>query len=91
MSAEKLEHVSELLKAEKASEARERFNEITETNSVEYFLLKGKLEQKFQNWGDAANAFTRVLEIEPQHNEAQNRLQIIKGILNFWNPEMFNP
>jgi tetratricopeptide (TPR) repeat protein len=91
MSAEKLNNIFELLKAEKAVEAREKFYEVAETDSVEYFLLKGKLEQKFQNWGEALNSFSKVIEIEPQHVEAQNRLEIIRGILNFWNPEMFNP
>ncbi len=91
MDKEHLEKVKELIQAEKANDARELFNQIKETESIEYFLIKGKLEQKFQNWGDAQNAFLRVLEIEPQNKEAQSRLQIIKGILNFWNPEMFNP
>lgn len=91
MSADKLNNIFELLKSEKAIEAREKFNEVVETDSVDYFLLKGKLEQKFQNWGEALNAFSRVIEIDPQHVEAQNRLEIIKGILNFWNPEMLNP
>jgi predicted TPR repeat methyltransferase len=54
-------------------------------------MVKGKLEQKFQNWGKAINAYSKVLELEPENIEARNHLQLIRNILNFWNPEMFNP
>jgi hypothetical protein len=91
MSSENLKHILELIKAEKAEEAREKFDCIHPSKTVEYFLVKGKLEQKFQNWGKAMNAFTEVIEIDSDNVEAQNHLRIIRGILNFWNPEMFNP
>lgn len=87
----RLHEINELLKSGKALEARERFNALPEQPALEYFLLKGKLEQKFQNWGEALNAYSRVLEIDPGNSEAKNNMQVIRGILNFWNPEMFNP
>ena len=91
MSKNKLDRVLELLKAEKANEAQKIFNEIEVVETVDYFMVKGKLEQKFQNWGKAINAYTKVIELEPENTEAQNHLQLIQNILNFWNPEMFNP
>jgi tetratricopeptide (TPR) repeat protein len=91
MNNESLNQVLELIQAEKANEAQLAFNAITPVETVEYYLVKGKLEQKFQNWGNAINAFTKVVEIEPDNIEAQNHLYMIKNILNFWNPEMFNP
>lgn len=81
----------ELLKAEKAGEAQKIFYEIEPVESVEYWMVQGILEQKFQNWGKAINAFSKVMEIEPGNAEAQNNLHLIQSILNFWNPEMFNP
>jgi hypothetical protein len=54
-------------------------------------MVQGILEQKFQNWGKAINAYLKVIEIEPGNAEAQNNLHMIQSILNFWNPEMFNP
>ena len=86
-----LKKVKELLEAEKAKEAREEFKKIEPIESVEYFLMKGKLEQKFQNWGEAINAFNKVLELDSENFEAQNNLHLIQNILNFWNPDMFNP
>lgn len=91
MSSEKLNRVLELIRAEKANEAQKVFNEIVPSETVEYFMVKGKLEQKFQNWGKAINAFSKVIELDLDNNEAQNHLHLIQNILNFWNPEMFNP
>lgn len=91
MSNEKLIHVLELIEKEKAFEAQKAFDEIIPFEAVEYLLVKGKLEQKFQNWGKAINAFSKVIELDPENIEAQNQIKLIQNILNFWNPEMFNP
>ena len=86
-----LEVIEDLLKSEKAEQARSFFEKLEEQNTADYFLLQGKIEQKYQNWGEAINAFNRVLEIDPQNAEATNNLHIIKNILNFWNPDLLNP
>jgi tetratricopeptide (TPR) repeat protein len=86
-----LAEIRDLLKSEKAEEAKRRFQAIEASDNVEYFLLKGELEQKYQNYGEAMNAFNKVLEIDPENAEAQNNLHLIQNILNFWNPDMFNP
>ena len=91
MRDNKLEKVVKLLESENAKEAQTLFFEIIPEETVEYLIVKGKLEQKFQNWGDAINAFSKVIEIEPENIEAKNNLQLIQNILNFWNPDMFNP
>ncbi|QGY42310.1 hypothetical protein GM418_01150 [Maribellus comscasis] len=87
----KLQFVLNLIKSEKTEEAREEFRKIETVETVEYWLLKGKLEQKFQNWGEAINAFNKVLDLDENNREAQNNLHFIQNIINFWNPEMFNP
>ncbi len=87
----RLKNIELLLKNDRAIEAKKAFLQLDNENSVEYFLVRGKIEQKFQNWGDAINAFNQVLEIDPENSEAQNNLQLIRNILNFWNPDMFNP
>jgi hypothetical protein len=91
MNNENLNRILELIHNEKAAEAQKVFNEIVPSETVEYLMIKGKLEQKFQNWGNAINAFSKVIELEPDNIEAQNHLRLIQNILNFWNPEMFNP
>ena len=91
MVNDKLLKVKKLLSNEKAIEARVLFQEVTPDNSVTYFLIKGLLEQKFQEWGAAINSFQKVLELDPDHIEAKNHICIIQSVLNFWNPETFNP
>jgi tetratricopeptide (TPR) repeat protein len=91
MYNERLDRVVELISEEKAMDAKKVFNDISPEESVKYFFVKGLIEQKFQNWGDAINAFSKVIELDPENVEAQNNLHVIQNILNFWNPEMFNP
>ena len=83
-------HILNLLNSGKLNEAKSCFGEILAEQNAEYFLVKGKIEQKFQNWGSAINAFTKVLELEPTNTEAENNLKIIENILKFYNKEMFN-
>lgn len=91
MNTERLKRVEELIKEEKALEARKVFKDIAPEETVLYYLVKGTLEQKFQNFGEAINAYSKVLELDPENISAQNNLHLIQNILNFWNPEMFNP
>ena len=88
---EKLNHILELINAERSNEAQLIFNEIVPDETVDYFMVSGKLNQKFQSWGKAMNAYSKVIQLEPENTEAQNRIRMIQSILNFWNPEMFNP
>lgn len=91
MNSEKLNQVLKLIQDEKSNEARNIFNEIAPEESVEYLMVLGNLEQKFQNWSKAINAYSMILEIDPENIEAANHIKMIQSILNFWNPEMFNP
>lgn len=91
MNNKKLEEINELLNSGKIVEAEQILEKIHPDESVEYLLVKGKLEQKFQRWGKAVNAYAKVIELDPKNSEAKNNLELIQNILNFWNPEMFNP
>ena len=91
MKNSRLQEVIQLLAEEKVTEARRIFKDIPTEETAEYYYTKGMLAHKFQNWGDAINAFNKVLEIDPKNSDAKNNLHIIQNILNFWNPEMFNP
>lgn len=83
--------VIDLIEQEKPEKAKEEFLKIEPEETPGYWMMKGKLEQKFQNWGEAINAYNKVLEIDSEHSEAKNNLHLIQNIINFWNPEMFNP
>ncbi len=85
------EDIKKLLGNDQAFEARKAIDSLPQENSVEYHLLRGRIEQKFQHWGPAINAFSRVLELDPENEDAKNNLALIRDILNFWNPDMLNP
>lgn len=87
----KIKQVLDFIQKEETEKAMKLFSEISPANTVEYWMCKGILEQKYQNWGEAINAFNNVLEIDEENQEARNSLQLIQNIINFWNPEMFNP
>ena len=72
---------------EKADELLDSFEG---EKNVNYWLLKGGISQKKQLWGQAINAFQKVLEIDAGNKEADSSVEIINNILNFSNPEMFN-
>ena len=88
---EVLKQINDLLKLEKAMEARSLFESLEPMEDLGYYLVKGKIAQKFQSWGDAINAFNKALEIDPENSDAKNNLHLIQNILNFWNPDMYNP
>lgn len=88
---DKINQINSLLQQEKAEEAKKIFDKLVPVHMLEYYLTEGKIEQKFQHWGAAINAFNKALSIDPENTEAQHNLHLIKNILNFWNPDMFNP
>ncbi len=87
----KYQLINDLINLGKSREAIIKFKKIKKENTVGYWLTKGKIEQKSQNWGGAINAFNKVLEIEAGNMEAKNNIGLIQNIITFWNPEMFNP
>ena len=91
MNNDKLIKVKNLIADENAIKARELFQTIEPENTVLYFFVQGLLEQKFQQWGAAINSFQKVLELDSGHLEAKNHIYMLQSVLNFWNPETFNP
>lgn len=54
-------------------------------------LLRARIQYKRQKWGDAMNDYASVLEIEDENAEAKSGLEMAKGILGYFTPDMFNP
>jgi Flp pilus assembly protein TadD len=86
-----LEEVQNLLQQGKNAEAKQRLESLPESENVEYWMLKGTIEQRFQQWGKAYNAFVKVQQIDPGHPEAKTQIAMIDSILNFRNKDQFNP
>ena len=75
---------------EEAGQLLEELISMNDSNEELYFWL-GKVYYKKQEWGSAINAFQKVLEINPEHPEAQSGIDMAYNILGYFNPDMFNP
>lgn len=64
---------------------------VTDKNNVDALLLKARILYKLQRWGEAMNEYQAVLEIDPNNKEAKSGLEMAKGILGYFTPDMFNP
>ena len=58
---------------------------------AEAFMVRGLIHFRKQKWGDAINDFARVLELDPDNSEARHRMEMVKNILGYFTPDMFNP
>ena len=71
----------------------EVLNQCIHINSLDCMalLLRARINYKLQKWGDAMNDYASVLELEPENAEAKMGLEMAKGILGYFTPDMFNP
>ena len=60
----------------------------SDSNSL---LMRGRINYKMQNWGNAMNDYSAVLEIDPGNAEAKSGLAMARSILGYFTPDMFNP
>ncbi len=89
-----------LLAAAKDLEAKEEFQSavnlyqkiaITETTDIELFYKIGELNYALGNLTEALTAFIRVTDLDKEHNKAKVNIEMIRSILDFFNPDLYNP
>jgi len=85
--------LKQLVEQNELSKSLEILNEQIRINSsdVETLLLRGRIHYKMQNWGNAMNDYSSVLELDPGHQEAKSGLEMARNILGYFTPDMFNP
>ena len=85
--------LKQLVEQNELSKSLEILNEQIRINSsdVETLLLRGRIHYKMQNWGEAINDYSSVLELEPDSPEAKSGLEMARNILGYFTPDMFNP
>lgn len=88
---DKLARTEQLIHENQLEAAGQLLSEITGYQYPQYWFLKGLLNQKVQQWGEAMNCFHQCLDLDPEHKGASAGLEICQSILNFWNPSLFNP
>lgn len=60
-------------------------------NLASWWYLNGMLEQKKEKWGNALNCYNRCLSLDAGHPSAPAAVEMVRSILTFWNPNLYNP
>lgn len=58
--------------------------------NFEAYFYRGKTRWQQNSYAAAINDFQKVLELNPNHNQAQISIDMIKQILAFRNPDIYN-
>ena len=90
---EELNHIKKQVESNQLEEALQQIEDLLhhQPNCVELYYLQGQIFYKQQQWGRAINAFNQVLELEPNHPDAQSQIDMANNILGYFTPDMFNP
>jgi hypothetical protein len=85
--------LKKMVEQNELSKSLEILNEQIRVNSsnVQVLLLRGRVHYKMQNWGDAMNDYSSVLEFDTDNPEAKSGLEMARNILGYFTPDMFNP
>ena len=77
----------DLFEENKFDEATKKFEKVIEidANNDEAFYYLGKIQNKFQNFGQAINYYNEALKINPDNEKVKNAITIVNNILNISN------
>jgi tetratricopeptide (TPR) repeat protein len=59
--------------------------------NAEAYFYRGKARWQSGSMPAAINDFNKTLELNPQHNQAKVSLEMVKQIMGFRNPDLYNP
>lgn len=62
-----------------------------DTKNVDALLGCGKVWQKKGDFKNALNCYYKVLEVESDNKIARTSIEMLNGIFNFYNKDMYNP
>ena len=76
-----------LFEENKFDEALKKFEQVVEidANNDEAYYYLGKIQNKFQNFGQAINYYNEALKINPDNEKVKNAITIVNNILNISN------
>ena len=90
---EEIKKLEELFEANELEKALELVNQqlVNHPQDEQLNFWLGKIHYKKQEWGLSINAFTTVLEINPDNQEAKTNADLARAIIGYFTPDMFNP
>ncbi|PKQ64297.1 hypothetical protein BZG02_05630 [Labilibaculum filiforme] len=73
--------------------ALEKYQEITlaETKNVEALFRLGEMHHQLGELPKALSAYIRVSDLEPDHKKANVKITMIQSIMDYFNPDLYNP
>lgn len=89
----KLEKAIQAVYAGNLSEAEVLLTQVIseEPINADAYFYRGKVRWQKGNLAPAINDFEKVLQIDPLHNQAKISIEMVKQILGFRNPDLYNP
>lgn len=90
---EKLGKGLQALYAGDLATAEEQFNKVIKNDplNADAYFYRGKTRWQNGELTPAMSDFNKTLSINPLHNQAKVSLAMIKNILRFRNPDLYNP
>lgn len=75
------------------TKAEELLSKAIEDNPLhaEAYFQRGKVHRQNGKHTAAMNDFYKTLDIDPSHNQAKVSLEMVKQIMAFRNPDLYNP
>ncbi|HDP55105.1 MAG TPA: tetratricopeptide repeat protein [Bacteroidetes bacterium] len=72
--------------------AKELLSKAIENDSLnaEAYFQRGKVHRQLGNNMAAMNDFYKTIDIDPSHNQAKISLEMVKQIMAFRNPDLYN-
>ncbi|WP_461634039.1 tetratricopeptide repeat protein [Labilibaculum euxinus] len=73
--------------------ALEKYKEITELDkdNAEAHFKVGEMHHQLGELPKALSAYIRVTDLQPDHKKANVKIEMIQSIMNFFNPDLYNP
>lgn len=90
---EQLEQAKIFYQTDQLVQAMDLLNQYIAVNhsDLQAILLRARINFRMQNWGEAMNDYSLILESDPTNMEAKSGFEMVENILGYFTPDMFNP
>jgi thioredoxin-like negative regulator of GroEL len=84
---------AELAKNEKVEAAIEKYKSVValDKEHIEAQFQIAELYHKVGNLPQALSAYLHTTDLDPEHKKANVKIEMIKSIMDFFNPDLYNP
>ena len=86
----------EAIRFERAGEFRsaiEKYKELAlaDQENIEALFKIGEMHHQLGELPKALSAYILVTDLQPDHKKANVKIEMIKSIMDFFNPDLYNP